>query len=162
IARLPRYDERLAVAAEAVEEDGACPARKLEADALAAGGGVLDRRREQAGGLGYSPLVGREQHSPVRGDADAGRGGDRISLRDQLREAVQQQVGGKRLVRRRRRGADRPRDLAERPGAVKLARSRGGTPRLEIRLAREVDVERLELPRRLQQLRGANPEARGR
>jgi hypothetical protein len=70
-------------------------------------------------------------------------------------------VGPKRLVRRRRRGADSARDVAERPGARKLARSQGGAPRLEIGLAREVDVEQLELLRRLQQLRSANPEARG-
>src|SRR5207248_6308576 len=66
------------------------------------------------------------------------------------------------LVRRRRRGADGPRDVAERPGARKFARSQGGAPRLEIGLAREVDVERLELPCRLKQLRSGAPEARGR
>jgi hypothetical protein len=47
-------------------------------------------------------------------------------------------------------------------GARKLARSRSGGPGLEICLTREVDVEQLELLRRLQQLRSANPEARGR
>jgi hypothetical protein len=84
------------------------------------------------------------------------------SLRDQPREAVQQEVGRKRLVRRRRRRADGPRDLAERPGARKLARGQGGAPGLEIGLAREVDIERLELSRRFQQRTSGAPEARGR
>src|SRR5205085_11095087 len=84
------------------------------------------------------------------------------SLRDQLRETVQQEVGRKRLVPRRRRRADGPRDLAERSDARKLARGQGGAPGLEIRLARKADVEGLEPPRRLKQLRCRTPEARGR
>src|SRR6185503_6635527 len=83
-------------------------------------------------------------------------------LRDQLREAVQQEVGRVWLVRRRRSGADSPRDLAERTGARKLARSQSGAPRMEVGLARKVDVERLELPRGLQQLRSGAAGARGR
>ena len=58
-----------------------------------------------------------------------------------------------RLVRRPRRRADGPRDVAKRPGARKLARGQGGAPGLEIRLARKADVEGLEPPRRLKQLR---------
>ena len=79
--------------------------------------------------------------------------------RDQLGEAVEEEIGRVRLVRGRRSGADCARDLAERAGTHKLARSQGRAPRLEIGLAREVDVERLEQPRRLQQLRSGTAEA---
>ena len=226
--------------AEAVEEDCRCPAPEPDAVALAPGDGVLDRGREQRGGLGLAALVGREQHSAVRGHAHASRGGDRISLcdhrtrfteiaapgeddplalqrgrelrdrsgvtgqlqlpsddrvpanyvpqrgggprgpspelkhllitakrahrlperrrrrseslRDQLREAVQEKVGSKRLVRRRRSGADSARDIAQCAGARKLARSQSGAQGLEIGLTREVDIEQLELLRFAQQL----------
>ena len=65
-------------------------------------------------------------------------------------------------MRRRRSGADSPRDIPQCAGARKLACSGSGGPGLEIGLTRKVDVEQLELARRLQQLRSANPEARGR
>jgi hypothetical protein len=67
-----------------------------------------------------------------------------------------------RLVRGRRRRADRLRDLAERSGVRELAGGQRRAPRVEVRLARKVGVERLEPDRRLQQLGGRAPEARGR
>jgi hypothetical protein len=74
------------------------------------------------------------------------RGG--ASVGGQQSEAVEQQVDGAQSGRRRRKGPDRATDLDERAASGNVRR-RG--PGHQVRLARELEVERLESPRRLQQ-----------
>ena len=84
VARSPRgRGQRLLVAAEAVEEHGARPARVLDRGALAAGRDLLDGGVDQLGGLGRPAWKGGEHERAVRRDPGARRLGDRVGLGDQ-------------------------------------------------------------------------------
>ena len=82
------------------------------------------------------------------------RGG--VSLGDQQREAVEQQVEGTRVARQRRERLHGAADLQEDAAlAARCPAMSGRAPGGQVGLARELQVERLEPPRRVQQQRGS-------
>ena len=69
----------------------------------------------------------------------------------QQREAVEQQVEGTRTIRRRREGLDGAADLQQDAAFGEMPRHTGCTPGGQVGLAREIQVERLEPSRGLEQ-----------
>ena len=88
-----------------------------------------------------------------------GRRPGRIALRDQQRQAVQEQIGGARRARRRGRHTGGSGHVPDRRGQA--ADEQRGGERLQVGLAGQPDVQRLELPGRAEQERGRVPAMTG-
>ena len=86
----------------------------------------------------------------------------RSALRHDQRQAVEEQVGGSSRLWRRRRGADRGRRVDHSAAAAQTTDKQGRGERVPVGLARQLEVERLEPLRRLeQQQRSVAATARG-
>ena len=80
-----RGGQRLRIAAEAVEEERARPARVLDRGSLAPGRGLLDGGVDQPGRLGLAAPKAGEHEGAVRRDVGARGLGDAVGLGDQHR-----------------------------------------------------------------------------
>ena len=124
---------------------------KSHTSALAARAIMPQRSTSSGGDLGEGLRCSLQRRS---------RGG--VSVGDHERDAVEQKVLGTRRFRRRGEGLGGAADLQEDFSSAEVPGGGRRVPGGQVGLARELQVERLELPRGLQQQRGSIAgEARG-